>query len=1404
MADIALGVVGLAGIYGAILQALEHVGAAISASSDLCLLDTHLNTARASLSSWGERVGLCSDGSLDHEHHPIFDDEVRLREVQRAMAAIKQVAGQLQRNLDKYKSLTATPGHAKTGALEALRDKARLGGSAAKRFRWAAWDKKNFESSLEQMLSLISLLYDIVPVQDLALLGMSANLLKLLNTTKGMLHDAYMRPACHSFSNQLTTNEHCREFDYSCPNRHNTFRRSCEAFYANASSKAAPDTCQWILQDEDVKRWLDPQPEAQGPPPPNPPHIWLYSKHAGVGKTVAVAKLISTLKATDKTVGYFFCTHETSSLHVVDGIVKTWIHQLSRVAGWDHVEAAMESAEKGEPVDLWATLRALVTQLPPVYLIIDGIDEVQDQQVKYQGGVRTSFLKRLRQELSSSAARVLIMSRYEPDIEEALSTTADIKVVARQQVTSRLTSLSPEVQDKLVTEVVEKADGLFILLVSLLDPLEDGMSESRVRTMLSESIGGPKAATILDQAYGIWLNRILTLSDSDTRLMCLSILFWLLFSCRPLEVGEMLDALKFDLDEPSQRWRAPEILHESDFRAKLLRHFGGYSCFRMPQRAAEYVQGIASLSSDRDIPKWLQYRDHRSANTHITKSCLHYMMQSELDKYPALQVPSSVFHKGYEYDAGFYDRLRAKAPFYDYCAEFWTRHMDLACPRPGVAMCFDISPEMLEGKAGTSSAKALLTVMNAVTFDYARQADRVFGYDNPSVPSRLFNWYFWRDHLFGAYGYNRRALRLQSRLSHALRLRSASLAALIVDHGADINFLMPNRLTTYQQWTARVGRDSFLFMYVLRNHFGGNFKLKQPDQAIHFVFGNVSFQSPGTAWINPLRAKALLLGNNLQETVTYWRVETEHGGQLLRAMISHGQDVNNKSLLGPSAIHSAAVLGHTAALRILISNDADANIGAWLRPTSTLIGQAWEVCQTVFEMLQELLPSGQLSHGRVFGHLLEVIEQASGWEGTHRESVLKLLLSEDALAANSAGWISRERIHMATRIDLVDKVQALLKEGANPNLSGPWYGTPLFVACYTGNMDMVRLLLEHADINLPAKSRILRLELDASFTWSGLWRKSLRNPASAYTPLQAAAYRGHYDVVKLLLDSGAEINANAGNAGTALYFAVLGARFKHEGDLREAERQGGGQVDYWVKKRKALHETHLKIVTLLLERGASPNSTGGRYWCPCRWRAWPGTWTWSPLCSGPRPTPTPPAGIRHPLQALLANFPENNEEARYEGMQMEPGFGLVLTGWSNRFAAAPYAILYIIMSLWAPPDQTFKILGLLLRAGADPTLISGKGGSALHAAAYSSSIGVLALLLQDDYSTLEARRKTVNYDAPLLGTALDCATGTFRWDKALILRLWADSEIRFRGLLRLRAKRIFVKSEWTENNFVEV
>ena len=98
------------------------------------------------------------------------------------------------------------------------------------------------------------------------------------------------------------------------------------------------------------------------------------------------------------------------------------------------------------------------------------------------------------------------------------------------------------------------------------------------------------------------------------------------------------------------------------------------------------------------------------------------------------------------------------------------------------------------------------------------------------------------------------------------------------------------------------------------------------------------------------------------------------------------------------------------------------------------------------------------------------------------------------------------------------------------------------------------------------------------------------------TTLDAALFGGYEKIVQLLLDKGAEVNAQGGHYGNALQAALAGG---HEQVVKilldegaEVNAQGG---DYGNALHAASAEGYEQVVKILLDEGADVNAQGRRY-----------------------------------------------------------------------------------------------------------------------------------------------------------------------------------------------------------------
>ncbi len=178
-----------------------------------------------------------------------------------------------------------------------------------------------------------------------------------------------------------------------------------------------------------------------------------------------------------------------------------------------------------------------------------------------------------------------------------------------------------------------------------------------------------------------------------------------------------------------------------------------------------------------------------------------------------------------------------------------------------------------------------------------------------------------------------------------------------------------------------------------------------------------------------------------------------------------------------------------------------------------------------------------------------------------RKSVI--LLSAAFLLAASP---STESLFDAAGRDDVEKVRALLEEGADVNATQGDGMTALHRAARTGSLAMAELLIG-AGANLEARTRL-----------------------GEHTPLHVASASGRSGVVALLVAAGADVNSRTTTGATPLHFAAASG----SADAVAALLSGGAEVDarepLWGQTSLmfAAAAGRSEVIELLLEKGANP------------------------------------------------------------------------------------------------------------------------------------------------------------------------------------------------------------------------
>ena len=142
---------------------------------------------------------------------------------------------------------------------------------------------------------------------------------------------------------------------------------------------------------------------------------------------------------------------------------------------------------------------------------------------------------------------------------------------------------------------------------------------------------------------------------------------------------------------------------------------------------------------------------------------------------------------------------------------------------------------------------------------------------------------------------------------------------------------------------------------------------------------------------------------------------------------------------------------------------------------------------------------------------------------------------------------SQESIYDVARDGCAADMEAIIKEFPKTiNFKNANGYTPLTLACYSGNTEVVEVLAKKVK------------DIDAGSNYG--------------TPLMAAAFKGNSEIVKILIANGADVNASDANNVTALHYVVRFTNKKlikllvdNNADIHLKDHKGLSSLDYAIR-----------------------------------------------------------------------------------------------------------------------------------------------------------------------------------------------------------------------------------------------
>ncbi|KAF7378363.1 Ankyrin repeat protein [Mycena sanguinolenta] len=260
-----------------------------------------------------------------------------------------------------------------------------------------------------------------------------------------------------------------------------------------------------------------------------------------------------------------------------------------------------------------------------------------------------------------------------------------------------------------------------------------------------------------------------------------------------------------------------------------------------------------------------------------------------------------------------------------------------------------------------------------------------------------------------------------------------------------------------------------------------------------------------------------------------------HGGntEIVQLLLDRGADVNAQGGTFGNVLQAACYQENTEIVQMLLDRGADVNAQGGHYGN----GLQAACVRGNIEIVQMLLDRGAdvNAQGGEYGNALPAACLGGNTE------IVQMLLDRGA-DVNAQGGEYGNALQTACNKGNTEIVQMLLDRGADVNALGGRYGNALQAACNQGNIEIVQMLLDRgADVNdydnvlqaacLGGNTGIVQLLLDRGADVNAQGGES-------GNALQAACGQGNIEIVQLLLQKGADVNAKGGYYSTALHAAL--------------------------------------------------------------------------------------------------------------------------------------------------------------------------------------------------------------------------------------------------------------------------
>ncbi|KAL5084612.1 hypothetical protein Trisim1_011613 [Trichoderma cf. simile WF8] len=1215
---LAVGVIGLAGLFSTCLDLVKRVDNYKHFKKDEQILATQFAAYRLRFERWGKTLGLdqalsgnqtvlsgsqtalSGNQTLSEDQHAALGDSDTLETVRKLIEIIREILSDqkvipapplpplpLPPPLPSVPSVPSVP----PPPNPTVNSSRILGRSLTEPFRislrprkaklsWALKGKAKKEDQVELFGKLIQHLHHLVPIEEISRTA-TVNGNPRTATVNGNQSPNPIAQIDSSWKTEVRDTLQRLEGKANAETRRELHawivRHPPNEIYQDAIQKRLEDTCEWILERPVLDEWLS-LPNGS----PAPRLLWINGP-AGFGKTILCSRLVQHLQKTvNSPVSSYFFSSDFESRDDPYEAIRWWISEvISRSeAAFDHVRVEREKQD-----GLIAT-RTFILQIfsdilkivPGCVFVIDGLDECTWLNKGNNPGRRdsiTSFLENLDQTITNSATRVLIVSRDESEIRsgvEGMETTifeysvlledvdSDTRRYAKSIVNKKLSKKSESLKADISEKMAMKCGGQFLWLKLQEDSLRSWKNQKQLQDAIDTTPSG------LDSLYYRSWVRMSRLPKNE-RDRAFSLLRWVTFAIRPLTVAEIAEAVLISFEnEELPIDELPDSIDDEYVSSEILAIGGSLLSIRKSStildpgvdtvRLTHFSVKQYFLSHDSNTGNTLQANEklrssnERVENTTLAQLCLWYIHYEQIWQFENEQ-----------------DSDQVQGSFKDYAAGYWHRHALNGSPEDElvdylITSLFDMDGTIWEAwkEWFDYRERMMAEVYLEMSDDDGERQKRQAALCN-SMPNNPVYYTSKLDlttitlKLIEEYRHQLDEVSYlgETAIAAACENGNQAISQALIDAGANIKLARYNGETPLH--SAAHGEHLNLVTLLLENGADSSAVNKSSEAPLHY---------------------AALSG---------------HAG-IAKLLLQHGANCLVQNSEGVIPLHQAVGRGNLDVAQLLISQDADQKN---IRDTSSQTPLHTAAIRGQAESVQLLLDYGA-DVSLVDREGCTPLITASFFGFTE---VVKILLSRGS-NVNVTDSNGKTALAFATQSGHATTAELLLQNGADMTLLDNIAGWPvLFHAAYLGSMDIFRALLtQGADINFTSRNGYDVLLSAAEGGQTSVIKVLLEHgidvsssrPKKAGTPLGMAIRNGHYEVVELLLNNGANYNAvletdwlpltlasYEGQVNIAKLFLGLGA------DINESTSDGLTPLV------NAIWNNKVDMVQFLLENGADPS-----------------------------------------------------------------------------------------------------------------------------------------------------------------------------------------------------------------------